>query len=64
MTALPVREMSAPKLKNEKLSSFSPQIASMAKDVAIVENSMEDNAEIMQERTGDFRCRDLSLGME
>ena len=49
MTALPVREMSAPKLKNEKLSSFSPQIASMAKDVAIVENSMEDNAEIMQE---------------
>ena len=49
MTALPVREMSAPKLKNEKLSSFSPKIASMAKDVAIVENSMEDNAEIMQE---------------
>ena len=49
MTALPVREMSAPKLKNEKLSSFSPQIASMAKEVAIVENSMEDNAEIMQE---------------
>ena len=49
MTALPVREMSVPKLKNEKLSSFSPQIASMAKDVAIVENSMEDNAEIMQE---------------
>ena len=49
MTALPVREMSAPKLKNEKLSSFSPQIASMAKDVAIVENSMGDNAEIMQE---------------
>lgn len=49
MTALPVREMSAPKLKNEKLSSFSPQIASMAKDVAIIENSMEDNAEIMQE---------------
>ena len=49
MTALPMREMSAPKLKNEKLSSFSPQIASMAKDVAIVENSMEDNAEIMQE---------------
>ena len=49
MTALPVREMSAPKLKNEKLSSFSPQIASMARDVAIVENSMEDNAEIMQE---------------
>ena len=49
MTALPVREMSAPKLKNEKLSSFSPQIASMAKDVAIVENSMEDNVEIMQE---------------
>ena len=49
MTALPVREMSAPKLKNEKFSSFSPQIASMAKDVAIVENSMEDNAEIMQE---------------
>ena len=49
MTALPVREMSAPKLKNEKLSSFSPQIDSMAKDVAIVENSMEDNAEIMQE---------------
>ena len=49
MTALPVREMSAPKLKNEKLSLFSPQIASMAKDVAIVENSMEDNAEIMQE---------------
>ena len=49
MTALPVREMSAPKLTNEKLSSFSPQIASMAKDVAIVENSMEDNAEIMQE---------------
>ncbi len=49
MTALPVREMSAPKLKNEKPSSFSPQIASMAKDVAIVENSMEDNAEIMQE---------------
>ncbi len=49
MTALPVREMSAPKLKNEKLSSFSPQIASMAKDVAIVENSMENNAEIMQE---------------
>ena len=49
MTALPVREMSAPKLKNEKLSSFSPQIASMAKDIAIVENSMEDNAEIMQE---------------
>ena len=49
MTALPVREMSAPKLKNEKLSSFSPQIASTAKDVAIVENSMEDNAEIMQE---------------
>ena len=49
MTALPVREMSAPKLKNEKLSSFSPQIASMAKDVAIVENAMEDNAEIMQE---------------
>ena len=49
MTALPVREMSAPKLKNEKLSSFSPQIASMAKDVAIVENSMEDNVETMQE---------------
>ena len=49
MTALPVREMSVPKLKNEKLSSFSPQIASMAKEVAIVENSMEDNAEIMQE---------------
>ena len=49
MTALPVREMSAPKLKNKKLSSFSPQIASMAKEVAIVENSMEDNAEIMQE---------------
>ena len=49
MTELPVREMSVPKLKNEKLSSFSPQIASMAKDVAIVENSMEDNAEIMQE---------------
>ena len=49
MTALPVREMSAPKLKNEKLFSFSPQIASMAKEVAIVENSMEDNAEIMQE---------------
>ena len=49
MTALPVREMSAPKLKNEKLSSFSPQIDSMAKDVAIVENSMEDNAEIIQE---------------
>ena len=49
MTALPVREMFAPKLKNEKLSSFSPQIASMAKEVAIVENSMEDNAEIMQE---------------
>ena len=49
MTALPVREMSAPKLKNEKLSSFSPKIASMAKDVAIVENSMEDNVEIMQE---------------
>ena len=49
MTALPMREMSAPKLKNEKLSSFSPQIASMAKDVAIVENSMEDNAEIIQE---------------
>ena len=49
MTALPVREMSAPKLKNEKLSSFSPKIASMAKDVAIVENSMEDNAEIIQE---------------
>ena len=49
MTALPVREMSAPKLKNEKLSSFSPQIASMAKEVAIVENSMEDNAEIMEE---------------
>ena len=49
MTALPVREMSAPKLKNEKFSSFSPQIASMAKDIAIVENSMEDNAEIMQE---------------
>ena len=49
MTPLPVREMSAPKLKNEKLSSFSPQIASMAKEVAIVENSMEDNAEIMQE---------------
>ena len=49
MTALPVREMSAPKLKSEKLSSFSPQIASMAKDVAIVENSMEDNVEIMQE---------------
>ena len=49
MTALPVREMSAPKLKNEKFSSFSPQIASMAKDVAIVENSMEDNAEIIQE---------------
>ena len=49
MTALPVREMSVPKLKNEKLSSFSPQIASMAKDVAIVENSMEDNAEIIQE---------------
>ena len=49
MIALPVREMSAPKLKNEKLSSFSPKIASMAKDVAIVENSMEDNAEIMQE---------------
>ena len=49
MTALPVREMSAPKLKNEKLSSFSPQISSMAKNVAIVENSMEDNAEIIQE---------------
>lgn len=49
MTALPVKEMSAPKLKNEKLSLFSPQIASMAKDVAIVENSMENNAEIMQE---------------
>ena len=49
MTALPVREMSAPKLKNEKLSSFSPKIASMAKEVAIVENSMEDNAEIMEE---------------
>ena len=49
MTELPVREMSVPKLKNEKLSSFSPQIASMAKEVAIVENSMEDNAEIMQE---------------
>ena len=49
MTALPMREMSAPKLKNEKLSSFSPQIDSMAKDVAIVENSMEDNAEIIQE---------------
>ena len=49
MTALPVREMSVPKLKNGKLSSFSPQIASMAKNVAIVENSMEDNAEIMQE---------------
>lgn len=49
MTALPVREMSAPKVKNEQLSSFSPQIASMAKEVAIVENSMKDNAEIMQE---------------